>query len=1074
MKKLSNSLTRSLIDCFLSESIAVFVVALLCLIVPQTAHGQAPPCPDPPAPISNSYNFQGLGESITIPFSTSPCHTVAVNVSWSNGLNYGSNLKVSFLDASGQPIYYEDTISAYLPGSRIFPFSSPYPYPWRGSRSSLLNPAALKIETIYPFAVSCFITYDITFTARPGHNVGGDSFTNAPLVPALPTKYLGSMYDGRTPPFGGVSIDPGQFFKVHLKCNQAIYAYGSVTVSSGVSSNFRVDIYDANQQLITPNWIFTGSMGTTSFASNPFVNPNSTDSDFYIKAWSYNWPIYDFTLNLDEYVASNNVNNPRPVAPDATGGTTPNSEEYHLPASTDADVLTGRATELWAKVYWPADFSGGPYPLVVFLHGNHGTCGRTGTSPRDDGDPTYYNYYTYNGNCPAGFEVVQNHLGYEYLATQLASDGYIVASVNANRGITAARDCVSGDCPYPDDPAYMFARGRLVLKHLETLSKWNGGGQPLITPTTFGTLRRNSNNWFGMKITVGSQPIKVYALGRIFVSGNTGTHTVKIVRASDGTDVPNGSVAVSMTGGTSGMFKYVNLATPVSLAANTSYYVASKEVKNGDYWYDSNTIVSSTPVTTVDGIVTSSNGTSWSTTGAVTNRVYVPVDLKYQGLNVNLTGKIDFANVGMMGHSRGGQGVLAAYNLYRNASIDPRATPPDIAWSTRIPGMNIKGIFELAPTDSFLPTASDGSGSQYLNADGKAFNVLLPMCDGDLSNLQGVRIFDRTMAFTGNNPGIPVDSPATQKSTYAVWGANHNFFNTEWQQTESYGCKGLGNTPLFPIPVTDGGGSTKQQTIGSAGLLAFFRANVGASATPSFNQNFNPRYDLPPVIINIVPKPRIDQGFTPSPSSTVTKVLFDFTASLPPDSGYVYTGPAVAFSNAAAIPEHDYVTNPTPCYGGPNPPPCPTPSPIAQVLTVGQIAWESADCANYFQAEWKAPGTGESISGYQTLDFRVSRQIDSVRNSSASTNFQIEFVGADGNPTGSAVSLNKYINLAGPVGLDDGSPNGFLHPILQTVRIPLSDFAGANLSNLRAVRFVFSDTPKGAIYLANIRLSNQQ
>jgi hypothetical protein len=61
-----------------------------------------------------------------------------------------------------------------------------------------------------------------------------------------------------------------------------------------------------------------------------------------------------------------------------------------------------------------------------------------------------------------------------------------------------------------------------------------------------------------MKITVGSQPITVYALGRIFVSGNTGTHMVKLVRASDSVDLA--SVSIPMTGGTAGQFKYVNLA----------------------------------------------------------------------------------------------------------------------------------------------------------------------------------------------------------------------------------------------------------------------------------------------------------------------------------------------------------------------------------------------------------------------------------------------------------------------------------------------------------------------------------
>lgn len=991
---------------------------------------------------------------------------MTVDISWSNGLNNGSNLSVTFLDSSGQAIYSESDISAFLPGSRSFPFSPPWPYPWRGSRSALFNPASVKIETIYPFADPCDITYNISFASRPGYNVGGDSFANAPLVPPFPATYLGSMYDGRIPFAGGTSIDPGQYYKVRLKCKQAMYVYGSVTVSATVGSNFRVDIYDANQQLVVPNWVFTGSMGTTNFTSTPFVNLTATDIDLYIRAWSYGGPIYDFTLNIDEYIASNSSSNPRPVAPDATGGTTPNSEEYHLPASVDSDVLTVNATELWAKVYWPADFSAGPFPLVIFLHGNHSTCGH-GSNPRIDSDPTdpnpeYFRQYTTTGTCPKvgdtgysrlyDFVVIPNHTGFDYLATQLASRGYIVASINANRGITP------GDASHLDDPDHIFSRGRLVLKHLETLAKWNSGPTTLITPTTLGTLRRNSNNWFGMKITVGAQPITVYSLGRIFVSGNTGTHTVKLVRASDSVDL--GSVSIPMSGGVAGQFKYVNLTTPIRLAANTSYYVASKEVNNGDYWYDSNTIVSSTSVATVNGRVSSTNGTTWTTSGAVAGKIYVPVGLKYQVLSANFAGKIDFANVGLMGHSRGGQGVLAAYNLYRTPSIDPRATPADINWSTRIPGMTIKGIFEIGPTDFPLPTSSNGSGAQYLNGDGSAWNVLLPMCDGDVRNLQGVRVFDRMMAYTGGYPPVPADSPATQKSTYTVWGTNHNFYNAEWQQSDPLAiCTGSGNVPLFSNPATDGNGSPNERIAGSASLLALFRANVGSSASPTFNQNFNPRYDLPGVITSI--PTRVDRGFTPSPSATVTKVLFDFRASGQPPGTSVDI-PNISFSYSS-IPEHDYATNAFPV---------PTPSPAIQALTVGTIAWSSAGCGTYFQANWKDPNTGDNISAYQTLDFRVARRND-TSNPNGPTNFQIQFVAADGTPAGAAVSLNKYLQLTGPVGIQDVVvPGNGLHSILQTVRIPLTDFTGANLSLVRGVRFIFSDTPSGVIYLANVRLSN--
>ena len=249
-KNRSHSLMEGLAACILSRSslASLSLVALLFLILPQAARAQATPCPDPPASMSGPHTFHSLGEALILPLNLAPCHTVTVDISWSNGLNNGSNLKISFLDSSGQTIYSESDISAYLSGSRSFPSSPPWPYPWRGSRSALFNPANVKIETISPFADPCGITYTVTFASRPGYNIGGDSFANAPVASPFPATYLGSMYDGRNPFEGGTSIDPGQYIKVHLKCKQAIYVYGSVTVHNTVSRNFEVDIYDASQQ----------------------------------------------------------------------------------------------------------------------------------------------------------------------------------------------------------------------------------------------------------------------------------------------------------------------------------------------------------------------------------------------------------------------------------------------------------------------------------------------------------------------------------------------------------------------------------------------------------------------------------------------------------------------------------------------------------------------------------------------------------------------------------------------------------------------------------------------------------
>jgi hypothetical protein len=105
-----------------------------------------------------------------------------------------------------------------------------------------------------------------------------------------------------------------------------------------------------------------------------------------------------------------------------------------------------------------------------------------------------------------------------------------------------------------------------------------------------------------MAISVGSAPLTVTALGRIFVSGNSGSHVVKLVQ-SNGTDVQGGSVTVNMSGGTQGQFVFTNLASPVTLNANTGYYLVSAETQSGDQFYDYNTTVSATSAVAVTSAV---------------------------------------------------------------------------------------------------------------------------------------------------------------------------------------------------------------------------------------------------------------------------------------------------------------------------------------------------------------------------------------------------------------------------------------------------------------------------------------
>ncbi len=582
------------------------------------------------------------------------------------------------------------------------------------------------------------------------------------------------------------------------------------------------------------------------------------------------------------------------IAPDATplGPLPVASGSYDLGAQIDNLVLPGCQprsgydckVDIRAQVYHPQTLSG-TYPVVIFLHGNHGTCGRPYQSPPDPpgmlGNPRIDDNvaYTGTGHCPNGYVESPSYLGYEYLAQRLASYGYIVVSIDANRGIT-------GGPGLGADRALIQARGILVLRHLQNLSRWNRHGG---TPPHVG---------------------------------------------------------------------------------------------------------------------------------------------------VNLQGHLDFSDIGMLGHSRGGDGVRAAYDDY-------------IAAGSVWPGMiedpvTFKGVFEIAPTD-FLGN----------NSKGVPWTIIAGMCDGDVSDLQGVDVYDRDVL-------PPFESPQLQKSTFIVWGANHNFFNTQWQVSDGTDfdlpnyppiCTGAGNVAIYPMSP----GSAQQRLTTMSAALAFFRGNVGSAPEGDFNRNFNPWWGIPPSVTdeNNTQQPyptRADRGFTP-PSAI--KVFEDFTGPTG-TSSYGFPNQASNINiNHGRVPNHD-------------------PS-----LRAGAMSWSAGGANTFFQTNWTAAGRGTDISGYTTLELRVSRQNSSL-NTTAATDFSIRLMGI-GLLSGS-LKLSRYIdpNFAGRSGEQSllqgpvGSTFGGAHPILQTVRIPLADFPGwqSVRKSVHGIRLTFDQTNQGAIYVANIRLSN--
>jgi hypothetical protein len=624
-------------------------------------------------------------------------------------------------------------------------------------------------------------------------------------------------------------------------------------------------------------------------------------------------------------------------APDATGQGefAVATSQYRLPASTDPTIMTDRATEIWARVWRPQTEELEGLPLVVFLHGNHGTCGTFFCSVANCGRPIPLPDgpriddridYTTTGTCPRAGEgnppaetdyvVSPSHEGYAYLAEQLASHGYLVVSINANRGITAGapQDLGTPGSPFIEDRGLNLARARLVLKHLELLSRWNGGIEP--TPSSLG---------------------------------------------------------------------------------------------------------------------------------------------------FSLQGAIDFGRVALVGHSRGGEGVRGAYNIYtgRNTDINPYAS---IDWRSRIADpVTFKGIFEIAPVDR--------QTVRTLNADGTTWSVMLPGCDGDVINQQGMWPYDRMMKSV-------TERPARQKAFYYVLGANHNYWNTEWQFSDSSGCFNS-SVQLFETDPATGilpgvTGSARQRTTGSASILALIRGAVRGSEDDEeparFLTNFDPQFQLPQVVTTAA---RIQRGFIASPNANVAPGLEDFEQptgtsqfGVPNEASNVTVEHVAVIEHGIPFTARDGHLNVVP---------------LPAFLHAGRVTWQRAGADVYFQINFTTAGSGLDLSRYKTLDFRVDRETPkrTSLNPAGATNFHVQLVAADGTLS-APVAASSFIELVGPFGTPDADltsinpafPDGY-HLNLSTARIPMDTFRADDLSQTRGIRLTFDDTASGKIYLTHFRASRR-
>ncbi len=156
-------------------------------------------------------------------------------------------------------------------------------------------------------------------------------------------------------------------------------------------------------------------------------------------------------------------------------------------------------------------------------------------------------------------------------------------------------------------------------------------------------------------------------------------------------------------------------------------------------------------------------------------------------------GKIDMSRIALSGHSRGGEGVVAAQQL-------------NLTWPRR---------YSIVAVNAIAPTDQNGTAYQMTDAD---YFLLIGARDDDVGNMQGYRTYDRAFP----------DGMADRHSKSVAWiyGANHNYFNKVWTHEAALGepnpwagCKDDAANVVTPQAMS----AADQRQIALVTVTAFFR-----------------------------------------------------------------------------------------------------------------------------------------------------------------------------------------------------------------------------------------------------------
>ena len=410
----------------------------------------------------------------------------------------------------------------------------------------------------------------------------------------------------------------------------------------------------------------------------------------------------------------------------------------------------------------------------------------------------------------------------------------------------------------------------------------------------------------------------------------------------------------------------------------------------------------------------------------------------------DLQGRIDFENIGIMGHSRGGQGVTQAITINQQAGRTTleAGTPPVVLAEPFTAPHNLTAVFALAPTNF-----------DYISAPDTTFAVLLPYCDGDVSNLQGAFMFDDSRFIDEDNP--------QPKFQIVTAGANHNYYNTMWTGENGDGDD-YTNDDAFCQRGTEHSGRDEpadQRAHGEFLMSSFFRRFVGGEM--QFAEYWLARAQLPADACPISDEDGVcDERVKLSIQAPAASRIFVENTT---DATAVTTNDLAGNVTAEGFDRFEFCTTRS-ATGTVDPDGCPS---VRTWSNIGQLFMQWSSTGAFYRSELG----GLDVSEFDSLTLRVGVPINGNNTlATADQNFSVRLTDTDGNEA-SAIAGDFSDALILPPGDPQNDDNGGAEgakTLLNMIQIPLGNFSGVNLSSLASVALVFDQIDAGALQITDL------